>query len=122
MSQQRHPLKMASKMGVEPMTYRLGGDRSIRLSYWGILNFMHTQYPKWTRTTCRLGGGCSILLSYGCICRYCNEKKAFCQCTFFCFRAYTGKISAGRRGAHGGKAGIRGCGRFHLRRPGVLSQ
>ena len=57
--------KMASRIGVEPTACRLGGDRSILLSYRDIYKNYSIFRPSRKRTSCRLGDGCSILRAPG---------------------------------------------------------
>ena len=47
------------------MSVRLGGDRSIQLSYGGLYRKYSILQGSRIRTIRFLGGGCSILLSYG---------------------------------------------------------
>ena len=56
---------LAPPAGFEPVACRLGGDRSIQLSYGGLYRKYSILQRSRIRTIRFLGGGCSILLSYG---------------------------------------------------------
>ena len=56
---------LASPARLERAAFRLGGERSIQLSYGDVSNIYSIFGSSGTRTSCRLGGGRSILLSYG---------------------------------------------------------
>ena len=58
---------MAPPTRFERMAFRLGGGRSIRLSYWGVYEIELWTYRLWLkggRFVVTLGGVCSIQLSY----------------------------------------------------------
>ena len=56
---------LASLGRFELPAFRLGGERSILLSYRDVYQIYSIFPLKRIRTSCRLGGGRSILLSYG---------------------------------------------------------
>ena len=86
---------LAHPRGFEPPTCRLGGGRSILLSY---------------------GCVCSSIVpkKYGSV----NENPAH----FLLPPAYNGKITAEGSGKYGKIGSLLGCGRLHLCRPGLATQ
>ncbi len=56
---------LAPPARLELTTLRLGGARSVQVSYGGLCKNYSIFRLKRKRTDCRLGGECSILLSYG---------------------------------------------------------
>lgn len=56
---------LAPPARLELTTLRLGGVRSVQVSYGGLYKNYSIFRLKRKRTNCRLGGGCSIQLSYG---------------------------------------------------------
>ena len=56
---------LASLARLERAAFRLGGERSIQLSYRDVSNIYSIFGSSGTRTSCRLGGGPSILVRYG---------------------------------------------------------
>ena len=56
---------LASLARLERAAFRLGGERSIQLSYRDVSNIYSILGSRRTRTSCRLGGGPSIPVRYG---------------------------------------------------------
>ena len=57
-------LLLAPPARLELTTLRLGGVRSVQVSYGGLCKYYSIFRLSRKRTNCRLGGGRSILLSY----------------------------------------------------------